>query len=107
MEAIFRTKDGKEFDDEYAAMDHEWVLDHPKFTKILAAYSHESDIYDIEDLFIEAVYEAVDQIFLPDESVSALQEFVNKTGYLSFGSIDSGGYWIFNKKEGVFQKVSR
>lgn len=102
MKVVYIADDGKQFDDEFACIDYEWIQKHKNLQSVKF---YDYDNHMLTDIFNEDVYGATTKVVVPDEdAVEDLQEFGEYTGFCSYEDITEPGEWHWDEDEMGFVK---
>ncbi len=103
MTVIYIADDGTQFDNEWDCEAYEWKLNHPHLKDILI---FDENGNKFEDIMAEDTYNYSAKIVITsDDALQAIQDLESYTGYCCYGSIDSIGEWVFDKRKETFVKV--
>lgn len=103
MKVIYIADDGKQFDDEFACEDYEWMLNNPHINDIIF---YDKDSNELKEIFLEDTYLETEKVVVPnEEAVKALYEFTRRTGFCCYYDITEVGIWIFKEDEEGFVRL--
>ena len=95
MQVIYRSDDGKEFNNEWDCEDYEWRLQHPSLSNVVC---YDVDFNVLENLFSEDTYVNATMITVyTDEAAKDLGELGEYCGFCDYKDIVSRGIWKWDE----------